>query len=90
MTHVRLHRRGEACGIPDDNEFLMVIPHEVDAHGEWLPSTVRAVRTLPQLKEALRETAAATGGIVLQASGQFEPLATELGLMPLTSEWGRL
>lgn len=92
FTHVKLYRRGESCVvIPDDTaEFLMVIAQELDADGEWFPSRVLTAHDYSQLKASLREIIAATDGVVVQAAGWFGPLALELGLGHLTSEWGKL
>lgn len=90
MTHVKLIRRGEGCQVPDDADYLLVVAREVDANGEWVPTDVRALPTLPQLKEALREIIATGDGIVVHGTSRFERLANELGLRPLTSEWGQL
>ena len=90
MTHVKLCQRRQGCGLPEGEEYLIVISHEVDCYGIWLPSHTKSFQTFSPLKEALRGIAANGGGMVLQASGEFDPSALELGLRRLTSEWGNL
>ena len=90
FTHVKVFRRGEHCGIPDGCDYLMVISHQMDGNGDWLPSEVRAVQSVRELKEVLRQIVATTDSVVIKAAVWCEHIAAGLGLRHLTTEWGRL
>ena len=89
-VHVKLYGRGERCEVPDGAEYLMVVAYGLDSNGNWLPSRVSTAKSYPELKDKLRDIAAAAGGVVVQGSSQFGRLAKELGLPLLTAEWGKL
>jgi hypothetical protein len=76
--------------VPNDAEFLMLVAHDVDAYGDWLPTDVLTAQTYSQLKEILKQIAANADGIVIRASGHFDRLALELRLRPMTTEWSNL
>jgi hypothetical protein len=90
FTYVKLHRRDEHCEIADGHDYLMVISHQMDGSGDWLPSEVQSVRSIRELKEVLREIVASSDSVVVKASEWFEHAASGLGLRHLTTEWGRL
>jgi len=90
FTHVKVFRRGEHCEIPDGCDYLMVVSHQWNDNGDWLPSEVRAVQSVRELKEVLRQIVATSDSVVVKASGWFEHIASGLGLHHLTTEWGRL
>lgn len=90
FAFIKIFRRGEHCEIPDECGYLMVISHQMDGNGDWLTADVKAVQSIRELKEALRQMVASSGGVVIKASPWFEHMASSLGLRQLNSEWGRL
>ena len=90
MTHIKLFKSGKGCQVPANGDYLMVTSHEVDNQGNWVPSKVQSFRTFRQLKTGIRGIAADGESIVIQASDHFRKLASDLGLLHLTSEWGNL
>lgn len=89
FKHVKLFRRSENCEMPADSNFLAVVSEMTD-YGEWLPSHTLSAQTWAELTGQIRQLMANANGVVIEGSAQFEPLAIEMGLRHLTSEWGNL
>ena len=82
MKYIMIHEQ--------DGDYLLVIAHEMDCHGNWLPMEIQSFQTLAQLKCGLLGIMTAAERIVIRAPSQFNQLAEDLGLKLLTAEWGRL
>jgi len=90
MKIIRLYGNGEGCQIPENKNYLMVSATQLDASGEWMPTLTQSYDNLPALRDALQPLVLSGDGVVIRGSNQFEPLADELGLPRLTSDWGCL
>jgi len=90
MYLIQLYRNGEGCQIPDNNNYLMLSATQLDASGEWMPDSIQAYDNLPALRAALLPIVTSGDGVVIRGSDHFQPLADELGLPRLNSEWGCL
>jgi hypothetical protein len=90
FAYVKIFRRGEHTEIPEGNDYLVVVSHQWSDNGDWLPSEVRAVQSVRDLKEVLRQIVATTDSVVIKAAAWCEHIAAGLGLRHLTTEWGRL
>ena len=90
MNVIKLYKLGEGCQIPENKNYLLVSSSQMDASGEWVPDSAQAYDSMPALREALRPMVASGDGVIIRGSDHFEPLAAELGLSRLTSEWGCL
>ena len=82
MIYIMIHEQ--------DGDYLLVIAHEMDCHGNWLASEVQSFQTLEQLKCGLIGIMNANERILIRAPSQFNQLVEDLGPKLVAGEWGRL
>ncbi len=90
MTFIQLYHRLDACEIPDGSEYLMLISHEVDANGNWIPVRVDAVKNKHELRAVLRDLCLSGDRFVIRCSSNLCGVVEKLGIPMLSSEWGVL
>jgi hypothetical protein len=82
MKYIMIHEQ--------DGDYLLVIAHEMDCHGNWMANEVQSFQTLEQLQGGLMGIMNANERFVIRAPSQFSQLAEDLGLQLVAGEWGRL
>jgi hypothetical protein len=90
MRYIKLIKPSEGGETSPNEPYQLLLASQLDANGEWLTDSVQTYESLPRLRDALQGIIATANGIVIRASNHFDPLAAELGLRPLISEWGCL
>jgi hypothetical protein len=88
MIYIMIHKQGGES--PNGGDYLLVMAREMDCHGNWIATEVQSFQTLEQLECGLMGIVTASERIVIRAPSQLSQLAEDLGLQPLTAEWGRL
>jgi len=80
MTFITLYHEVDGCEIPKGYEYLMVVSHEVDANGNWIPSRVEPVKNNQELQTFFRNLMQSGEKFVIRVSCNLRGIPARLGI----------